>query len=311
MRTALEVRQNPGGLFAIEDSSLTTGSRFYVHATTGTDAAGYGTSPDAPVASLDYAVALCTSAKGDIIYLMPGHAETTTAIALDVIGVKVIGLGWGRNRPTLTATTGASNLIDVSVASVVLQNVRLVGAASGCTALLNLTAAGNDFLALNCSFEHGAAPLVAMTVAVNGTSQGASRWEVRGCTFLGTANGPTHAIELLSHCHDWIVSDCRFLYGSFGLDEAVIESAVDAQVGYLIEKVVVVGIDTLLVLIASSTAGPPDGFFASGDVMVSAPVSSTEVIVAAATSKGMAFGRVFAIDDTGKSGVRIPLVTAS
>ena len=305
-RTELESRQNPGGLFAIEDASRSTGSRFYVDSgsATGADAAGYGLSPDAPFLTLDYAIASCAENNGDIIYVMPGHAETTTAIALDVAGIKIIGLGWGRSRPTFTATTGASNLVNVTVANVWIENLRFVGAASGVLALLANSSAGTDLVVLGCSFEHGATPLLACAMS-------GSRFRFQGCTWLGTANGPDAAIDLQAHLKDWVVSDCQFLYGSYGLDLAVISSLVDAQEGYLIENVRVVGIDTLLVNIASSTAAPPDGFFASGDVMASAPVSSTEVIVAAATSKGMAFGRVFAVDAVAVSGVRVPLVTAS
>jgi len=297
-RTALEVRQNPGGLFTIEDQSLTTGARFYVHHT-GTDGVGHGTGPDDPVASLDYAIGLCTASQGDVIYVMPGHAETTTAIALDVIGVKIVGLGWGRTRPTLTASTAASNLLDVTVASCVLQNLRFVGAASGNTALLASSSAGTDLDIIGCSFEHGAAPLLACSMA-------GSRFRFLNCTWLGTANGPDAAIDLANHCKDWVVSGCRFLYGGYGLDLAVIESLNDAQEGYLIEDIIVVGLDTLLVNIVSSTAAPPDGLMTRVRVMMSAPVNSVGACIAAATSKGMAFADCLGIDETGKAAAKIP-----
>lgn len=127
MRTALEVRQNPGGLFAIEDSSLSTGSRFYVHSGTGTDAAGYGTSPDAPCATIDYAIALCTASKGDIIYVMPGHNEGLgdAQIAVDVIGVQIIGLGKGSLRPRIDFDH-ANASIDISVTGCTLKNLVLL-----------------------------------------------------------------------------------------------------------------------------------------------------------------------------------------
>lgn len=127
MRTALEVRQSPGGLFSIEDQSLTTGSRFYVHSVTGSDAAGYGTSPDAPVATIDYAIGLCTASKGDIIYVMPGHNEGLgdAQIAVDVIGVQIIGLGKGSLRPRIDFDH-ANASIDISVSGCTLKNLVLL-----------------------------------------------------------------------------------------------------------------------------------------------------------------------------------------
>ena len=55
MDTKLFVRRQPGGMFTIVDRSMVTGSVFYVSSGTGTDAAGFGLNPDAPVVSLAYA----------------------------------------------------------------------------------------------------------------------------------------------------------------------------------------------------------------------------------------------------------------
>ena len=304
-RTALFSRQQPGGVFTIEDLKDHPGDIYFVdsgHAAA-TDSAGSGKSPDTPLATLDYAFGLCTASQGDVIYVMPGHAETTTAMAWDVAGVKVVGLGFGRNRPTFTATTAATDLINVTAANGILENVRLVGAASGNTALLDGSSAATDFVARNVSFEQAATPL-------SGVTWSGTRFTFEDCDFSGSANGPDVSIELEAHLTGWRVSRCRFLYPS-GLDVAIIRSANDAQEGYLIEDVQVVGIDTLLVSFASSTAGPPDGLFASGTVMCSAAVTSIEDIVAGATSLGMAFGRVYATDATAKASALIPLTTAS
>lgn len=301
-KTALFAQQQPGGLFAIEDQSRSTGSRFYVHATTGTDAAGYGTHPDSPVASLDYAVALCTAAKSDIIYCLPGHAETTTAIALDVAGINVIGLGSGANKPTLTATTAATDLINVTAANVRIDGLRLVGAASGNTALLDLSSAATDFFAgPGCEFVQAATPLSAVTISA------ADGFIFDGCLFRGSANGPDRVFSIEVGTDRWIIRNCTFLYPS-GLDNELVKSVAVCE-GYLIENVRVVGVDTLLVNFSSSSAGAPDGIFASGTVMASAAIASIEDMVAAATSKGMAFGRVYAADATGKAAALIPMTT--
>src|SRR3972149_2755330 len=107
-RTELFARKQPGGVFTVEDFKNIPGEVFFVHSGTGTNGAGYGKNPDAPVATLDYAVGLCTADKGDVIFVMPGHAEnigSATACVLDVAGIKVIGCGYGTLRPTLSITT--------------------------------------------------------------------------------------------------------------------------------------------------------------------------------------------------------------
>lgn len=304
-RTTLEARVQPGGIQTFIPGADTTGEVFFVHSGTGTDAAGGGKSSDSPLATLDYAIGLCTANKGDVIYLMPGHAETTTAIALDVAGVKIVGLGFGAGRPTLTATTAATDLINVTAANCAIENVRLLGAASGNTALLDGSSAATDFLLKGCELVPGATPLSSVTWS-------GTRFVFLDCTWRGSANGPDYAIDLEAHLKDWVVKGCRFLFGAFGLDNAVIRSATDAQEGYVVQDCIVVGIDTLLINFASSSAGPPDGLMTDLRVMYSAPIASVEDGIAAATSKGVAFANIYAADAAGGAGAaKIPLTTVS
>src|SRR3990167_4421252 len=62
-----------------------------------------------PFSTIDNAINNCTASRGDVIMVMPGHAETVSAttIAMDVAGVNIVGLGVGALRPTLSfnATT--------------------------------------------------------------------------------------------------------------------------------------------------------------------------------------------------------------
>ncbi len=128
-KTALFVRRAVGGLFAVEDQAISTGLRVWVHSGTGQDAAGYGSGPDKPTATTDYAMALCTASKGDLIYLMPGHAESiasATGLVMDVIGVSVIGLGSGRLKPQITIDTADTALISVTAANCTIRNVDVI-----------------------------------------------------------------------------------------------------------------------------------------------------------------------------------------
>lgn len=248
----------------------------YVYSGTGVDSGTrLGESWDEPFATLDYAIGRCTASQGDVIIVRPGHAETTTAVALDVAGIRVFGLGRGRNKPTFTATTAATDLFNVTAANVSLSNLRLVGAASGCTALLDLAAA--DFEGVNLRFEHGAAPVMAVTVGT-----GASRFRLVDCEWYGTAAGPDCCIDIETGDEgvlpsDWAVIRARANYGgSSGLDLAFLRS-VKKMTGYLIEDPIVIGFDTLVIDINSSSRAAGDGVLIGGGSVASTGVTIANV----------------------------------
>src|SRR3970040_704418 len=123
-RTPLFSRLQPGGVFMITDPGYTPGDTFFVHGGTGTDGAGYGQNPDAPVATIDYAIGLCTANKGDVIYVLPGHAETINtagAIEADKAGISIIGLGNGEDRPGITV----GSTLDTATVLVSAADVKL------------------------------------------------------------------------------------------------------------------------------------------------------------------------------------------
>jgi hypothetical protein len=143
-------------MHALEDQSISTGARLFVDSATGTDAAGYGNSPDAPLATLDYAIGLCTANKGDIIYLMPGHAETLVAAAtltMDVAGVKVVGLGWGTLRPTFTITTHVAATFNITAANCWLENVRIVSNFLNIAAAMTIGASADGLTLKDVEFK--------------------------------------------------------------------------------------------------------------------------------------------------------------
>lgn len=109
---------------AIPDS---TGTYFWVSSEIGIGSnSNDGKSPETPFATIDYAIGKCTASKGDVIVVMPGHAETITAaggIDIDVAGITIVGLGVKDQRPTITATTSTSASITVDAADCTLSNV--------------------------------------------------------------------------------------------------------------------------------------------------------------------------------------------
>lgn len=279
---------------------------FYVHSGDGVDTnLRDGQSWNAPFASLDYAIGKCTASEGDVIVLRPGHAETTTAIAADVAGIRIIGLGSGRNRPALTATTGASDLIDVSAANVAIRNVRLIGAASGNTALVDVAAA--DFCAEDVSFEPGATPLMSVTLAA-----GSVRPVFRRCQWLVSANGPDCAIDIETSDSDYgIVEDCKFNASGFGWDLGVIRANADAAVGWVIKNCEFISCDTVAIDFNSSAgASGVDGLVADCTFIATAALTSIEDIL---DPGRYLFRECYAHDATNftTAAARVPLGTVS
>lgn len=103
----------------------TLGNVFYVYSGDGVDGAGYGASPEAPFASIDYAVGNCTASNGDIIIVLPGHSETITGtdITIDVAGVTVVGLGSGSLMPQIKHNHADAE-VSIAADNVTWQGIR-------------------------------------------------------------------------------------------------------------------------------------------------------------------------------------------
>ena len=74
--------------------------------------------------TINAALDSCVANRGDIIYLLPGHAVTVAAasgITGDVAGVSVYGLGEGADRPTFTFSATDATLV-ISAASFTMLN---------------------------------------------------------------------------------------------------------------------------------------------------------------------------------------------
>lgn len=212
-KTELFVRRTPGGVFTVTREDLTTGNLFFVCSVTGTNAAGYGSNPDAPVASIDYAVGLCTASKNDRIYAMPGHVETVTAaggLALDVAGVEVIGLGRGSNRPKINFTTAVAASMTVTAANCKVKNVIFTGGIDALVGPINVAAA--DFTLEDCEWRDvtGQATDVILTTAA------ADRLLVKNWRHDGDAAAGTNAgIAIVGG--DGIVLDGLRMDGNFAV----------------------------------------------------------------------------------------------
>lgn len=212
-RTSLTSRHQPGGMFAIEDAAVTTGERFFVHSGTGTNSVGGGRNPDAPLATLDYAIGLCTANQGDTIYVMPGHSETiaaTDGFDADVAGIRIIGLGWGASRPTFNFTATASQ-VNIGAASVQIENVRFVAGVSAVVAGVQVEGV-TDTVFKNCEWYWGGTTGWDFVLGLE-LEAGSHRTIVENCRFLQepAVAGNASAVKLTGASHNVIVRDSEFM----------------------------------------------------------------------------------------------------
>lgn len=123
-------------------SLFTTGNVIYVSSSAGSND-NIGNSPTLPKASLAGAQSAATASKGDVVVVMPGHAETlTAAVTLSKAGVSYIGAGSGLLRPTITVN-GAVDGLNVTGANIVIDNfVFPFGGTDDATSDINIAAAG-------------------------------------------------------------------------------------------------------------------------------------------------------------------------
>lgn len=181
------------------NSRITSGRKLWVSSLTGANnASANGDTPAKPLATIDYAIGMCTASAGDVIYVMPGHTETITAaggITCDVAGVSIIGLGTGSIRPTINFTTATTADLNVTAANVTIENV--IFDMTGVDAVANgihVTAA--SFALRNCYIllaDSGGQAVLGVL-----TSAAANYMRIEECDFIGSTDaGCTTAIKIV------------------------------------------------------------------------------------------------------------------
>lgn len=123
-------------------STFTTGNVWYVSSVLGS-ASNTGKDPQFPLATIAQAQSSATASNGDVVIVMPGHAETLTAVlTLSKAGVTYIGLGSGTLKPTITINA-AADAVSISGASVIFANFHFAAPETDeATAMVNIAASG-------------------------------------------------------------------------------------------------------------------------------------------------------------------------
>jgi hypothetical protein len=122
-----------------------------------------------PFSTIDYAIGRCTANRGDIIMVMPGHAETVDAatdIVMDVAGIAIVGLGSGAKRPTLTFSVATTANIPITADDMSIKNILFVANFADVASVFTATgtATPSDFAIEDCEFRDSSSILNFLTI---------------------------------------------------------------------------------------------------------------------------------------------------
>lgn len=226
-KTPFLTEQDGGLKTIIANAREVPGTCFFVDSThtNKSDAVGHGTNPETPFATLDYALQRCTANKGDLVLLMPGHAETLTAdVDFDIAGVNVQGLGIGEMRPILTF--GADVTLDVNAANCRLANVILKNDHDGQAVMVDVD--GDDWVMEDCELREGSSKQAAIYIDL-----GEDRAKIRRCKITSVTAGAASGIKISAAKDGIEIVDC-VIDGDF--DDAAIHNPTSTTATNLLLK---------------------------------------------------------------------------
>ena len=190
----------------------TTGTYYFVNSATTGDSIGSagndGKSPQSPLATVQQAIDKCTAGKGDVIILMPGHAETVTAtsIALNKSGVSVVGLGQGLLRPTFTYGAAAAT-VTVSAANCSWSNTHHIANFLDVASAFTIGAAKDFKLDGNTFYDNSSILNFLVIVTTGATNNDADGLTLTGNRWGGLAATSGAFVSILANERRLYVAD--------------------------------------------------------------------------------------------------------
>lgn len=177
-----------------------------------------GTSPDTAVGTLDEAFALTTANRGDVIYVLPNHAETVTGaggITHDVAGVSVIGLGTYNNRPRFLMDAATTVTYLISAADAHVENLVFAAGHADIVTCFNITT-GVGATLKNIEFVENVADENFLTpIKATGAANTADGLKIIGCRSIGLDAAAVEFLEVTDNI-DGLVMEGNLVIQSGG-----------------------------------------------------------------------------------------------
>ena len=186
---------NSGGLY-----NVGTGKIFYVDSDSGSSAFT-GQSIDRAKSTLNEAVDLCTSNRGDVIYIAQGYSATMGAAAdevdIDAHGITIVGLGTGTLRPLFdyTGDVSAAFTIDADNITIIncVFNANILDVNDG----IYIKAGSTDCAIIDCSFTVTLPGTDEFHESINSAGAASDRLLIEGCIFRQGAGAAVAALHML------------------------------------------------------------------------------------------------------------------
>lgn len=189
------------------------------------------------VPTLNAGLARCRSGRGDTVIVLPNHAEniaTADAMSSLVAGTRIIGYGYGDDRPTFTWTANAATFL-FDVANVILANCRLflagphaAGTATTVAAPITVSAAGCSIV--GCDIWAGFDADQIVTIGVT-TTAASDRFKFLGNRVRGEAAAVGTTFLRLVGCDDCEVAYNDIVYGTSAAAVGPIQALTTASTG--------------------------------------------------------------------------------
>lgn len=211
----------------------TTGNIRYVDSgnSNAVNNSGAGKSQNAPFATLDYAISQMTANNGDVIILMPGHAETIAAadgFDVDVAGITILGMGRGTDMPEFTFTATAST-VAIGAANVTIANVRFLAGVSAIVIGIAVEAGGDNFTLIDCEFPEPTTSTFEFIDAIDLASGADSVHIINNIYFNADATGADHFIDAGNGVNNDLQIIGNYIYGEFAVS-AIWSDTIDLEV---------------------------------------------------------------------------------
>lgn len=174
----------------------TTGNYWFVSSTLGSNG-NTGKSTAKPFATIAQAFLAATANNGDVVIVMPGHAESVAAaagITLNKAGIYVVGLGVGSTRPTITFTTATTATMTITSNDITIDNFVFLQTFDAIVSPIVISGAN---VTLKNSYFQTATSTAQVTQMILTTSA-ANNLTLSGNRFIGTSDaGNTCAVTLV------------------------------------------------------------------------------------------------------------------
>lgn len=257
----------------------TTGKYWFVDSVNGSNS-NTGKTPKKAVATIDYAIGLCTASNGDVIVVMPGYTQTISAssgILADIAGVTIYGMGAGTLRPTITFGAAAAD-IDVSAANVTFDNFIFVANFDNVAAAV--TVAAKDCTIKNSEFRDTSDALHFVNcVATSATNNAADGLAILDCTRNSLALAASALVTILAN-NDRVRVQRNYLF----MEGLTSDLPICLLCGAFITKQLIA---TDNICIAPAQTGIAGGQFGTGSATASTGVMARNFVMSSDTTGGL------------------------